>query len=689
MRSEKIFGSKFAAEVTLPDPAEDVFARGAAAKLAAGSVLGVPHQWVVIIALLFVLVSLILAAGVVASSQDTSANSESSQVIQFLNQTIDWYRQVATQQQIAAEPNDLTVANDNRQMGDQIVRLAFDFARARADAIAKRNNSAGNQNAGAGSSQDSALLQLETKLDAQIQQTQVELESVRQKKETASGKKRQELQSQMAELQAELDLAKARRDAIHSMVEFAGEARGVGSGVTGLRAQIQALADSLPGVLTAPSNSSEAAFSSKAQAHPATVASVSATTEVSGIWDLSAELFALSQEIRKVDDAIQKTSDLARRSEEIRVPLANRLRQLASQGDELAQAADTASNTQLGQERQQLDSLAAQFKEGSAGAIPLSKQGILLELYQRNLAQRKGELRSLRTAELKGLLVRLTFLALVLSIVAAAGELWRRAVYRYVQEPRRRYQFLLLRKFALWFLIAVIVAFSFASKLGSVVTFAGLITAGVAVALQSVILSIVGYFFLIGKYGIRLGDRVQVGGVTGQVIDIGLVRLHLMELAGGDGDYLSTGRVVAFSNSIVFQPTAGLFKQIPGTNFLWHEITLELSPDADYSSVKQRLLGVVESVLADYRDDMDRQYRAMQTSFVSPPASEFHPKAQIRFTPAAVEVVVRYPVDRQKAAEIDERVTRELLEELDREPKLHLASSGTPGIMVRTALATA
>src|ERR1700756_4189037 len=122
-----------------------------------------------------------------------------------------------------------------------------------------------------------------------------------------------------------------------------------------------------------------------------------------------------------------------------------------------------------------------------------------------------------------------------------------------------------MRKIAIWCGLALVLIFAFVTEIGAVATFAGLITAGVAVALQNVIVSIVAYFFLIGKYGIRVGDRVQIGEGTGEVVDIGLVRMHIMEL-GGPNNAQPTGRVVAFSNSIVFQP-AGVFKQIPGTNF--------------------------------------------------------------------------------------------------------------------------
>ncbi len=63
--------------------------------------------------------------------------------------------------------------------------------------------------------------------------------------------------------------------------------------------------------------------------------------------------------------------------------------------------------------------------------------------------------------------------------------------------------------------------------------------------------------------------------------------MHLMELSG-DGPMSPTRRVVAFANSIIFQATGGLFKQIPGVNLAWHEIALVLPADADYTALKDR-----------------------------------------------------------------------------------------------------
>ncbi len=146
-------------------------------------------------------------------------------------------------------------------------------------------------------------------------------------------------------------------------------------------------------------------------------------------------------------------------------------------------------------------------------------------------------------------------------------------------------------------------------------TFAGLITAGVAVALQSIILSMVGYFFLIGRYGIRPGDMIQVGEVVGQVIDIGMVRMHLMEF-GRDGAG-PTGRVVALSNSTVFQASGGVIKQLPGLHFAWHDITLALATDTDAGTVRERLLQAVTGALTRFQDVLEPQNREIARNAVA------------------------------------------------------------------------
>lgn len=622
-----------------------------------------------------------LLASPMAYSQQTGGNSSNgataitpAQLLQFLNQTISWYRQDTLQMATATSEEQFSLY-DNHQIAVQAVRLAIDFARVEADTIAERANSKQGANSGGALPQYEALRQMQAKMDQNYNDTQQELNEDQKTIASTSGATRRKLESEVSELQAELALIEARRDAVKSMVQFVGSSASIGAGTADLRAQIEALASSVPTAANA--TELNQAHTSSPPAAPAGIA------EPSGIWNLSAELFSLSLRKHAIDAMITRTNSLSAFSQQLRAPFVNDLRTLSSKGDQLAAEADTANPSALQQERQQLDALAAQFRQISATVIPLSKQAVLLNLYSRNLSARREGVAATFSSALRNLGLRLGFLAVLFAILFGLSELWRRAVFRYVREPRRRSQFLLLRKIALWLVIALMIAVTLAGKLGSFATFAGLLTAGVALALQNVIVAIVGYFFLIGKYGIRVGDRVQAGGTAGEVIDVGLVRFHLMELGKGG---TPTGRVVAFSNSVVFQPTGGLFKEIPGTSFAWHEVTTTVPRSADFSVVREKLLEAVESVLRDYREDISRQYQLMEKTGILLPERGLRARFDLRVTPAGVEATIRYPVDLPHAAEIDARISRELLSTLESESDLKAAKP--PEVRVKTDVST-
>ncbi len=613
------------------------------------------------------------AAGAPASN--AAASVSPAQLIEFLNQTISWYRHVTLQQEIATDPQEQLTLYDNRQIANRVVSLALEFARAQADII---EQASAKQAAASGAAlpQYETLRQMKAKLDKDYQDTQTELDGDKQKLAVATGSSRRRLESTILELQAELALTQARRDAVDSMTQFVSSSTASGTGAAGLRSQIEALAASVPNVTA---NVPQASKEQKAPLVPGSAAANSSFAngpDVSGIWELTADLFTLSSKRRSVNSLIRETNALSASSKQLRGPFAAQLRALSVKGDQLAAQADTANQSTLDQERQQLDALAAQFRHISAAVIPLSKQSVLLNLYERNLTTWRDVISARYNADLRNLGIRLGFLAVLLAVLFGLSELWRRAVVRYVQDARRRHQFLLLRKFALWFVIAVIIAITLAGKLGSIATFAGLLTAGVALALSNVIVSIVSYFLLIGKYGIRVGDRVQAGGTTGEVIDVGLVRFHMMEL---DTAGTPTGRVVAFSNSIVFQPSSGLFKQIPGTSFAWHEVSATVPRQADFTLVRKKLLEAADGVLRDYTDDIARQYRQMEKTGMLISEKGLRSRVGLRLSSAGVEVTIRYPVDLQHAAEIDARMSRELVVTLEEESE----SEAAPKVSVK------
>jgi small-conductance mechanosensitive channel len=202
------------------------------------------------------------------------------------------------------------------------------------------------------------------------------------------------------------------------------------------------------------------------------------------------------------------------------------------------------------------------------------------------------------------------------------------------------------------------------------------LTAGIAVALQNVILSVVGYFFLIGRYGIRSGDRVTVGGVTGNVIDIGLVRIYMAELAEVDGELHPTGRIVVYSNSILFQPSA-LFKQLPGTDYVWHTVHMTLTPDSDPQLAERRLKEAAAAVYQRQRTGTGATHEEFDMAMHS--ALEQR-EPVIRTEPGAkgLTVTIRYRVNLRHAEEIDRELIQAFRDAIAREPKLKLVEDGEP-----------
>lgn len=590
----------------------------------------------------------------------TRAAMTGEQVVRILDETVDWYRTLGAQQQSATQPSDLLILYANRQTADKVINLAFEIARANAELLSSDAEQAQKAATDAASSQQ-ALLRVQQQLDARRAEIQAEIAS-RQKRAAADPKAQSaEEQSKIAELQSELDLVNARRNLLGTMTQFTYQTDANGSGAVALKEHINAIAASIP---SSSANPTPAAVtdsgSSAATASPASGAESDDGSRRRGIWDLGADVLRLSEKMRTIDVVDRRTATLQDTFTEISARPQEQIKALSARGDMLAAQADSANGVVLKGVRDQFDTLAWLFKQTAAILVPLSQEGVLLEQYRRNLSSWRENTKVQYIDALKALGVRLLVLLAMLAVVFIAADAWRRGVVRYVQEARRRYQLLLVRRIVMWALVVAIVGFTFATEIGSLATFAGLITAGIAVAMQSVLVSIVGYFFLIGKYGIRVGDRVQIGAVTGEVIDLGIVRLHLMELSG-QGLLGPTGRVVAFANSIVFQASGGIFKQIPGVNLAWHDITLTLPPNADATAMKEKLLAAANHVLSDYREDIERQTQEIQRTGPSHALGEAQAQVQLKFSAESVEAVVRYPVQLQRAAEIDERISRELL----------------------------
>ena len=136
--------------------------------------------------------------------------------------------------------------------------------------------------------------------------------------------------------------------------------------------------------------------------------------------------------------------------------------------------------------------------------------------------------------------------------------------------------------------------------------------------------------------------------------------------------------MVVFSNAVVFQPTGNFFKQMPGTNFVWNEVRLTLSPEFDYRLAEKRLLEAVDEV-SRYRDSVLRHYRHLDLASTS--CSMLKPQIRLHSPPrAGLEIVTSLSRGDYSAPQTTDEVSRRVLDAIAREPGLRLVAAGTANI---------
>jgi small-conductance mechanosensitive channel/TolA-binding protein len=612
-------------------------------------------------------VLVLLSAGWAQQTQPPQVDSDA--ILNHLNAAISWYRHVATLDATAGQPSDALYLQNARSSASQALQLAFQSALAEAALAAKAKGNGGNQGAGSndqgGSDQQQGIAKDVAQAADRVTQAQSQIENLNQQIEDARGKKREELTSQRDALQGQLDLDKMIQDALQRVANVNNNE----NGGSALAKQINQLKQTVPEVF-APASFKNDGSSSNGQG------SKSSSAESSGLFGKTSILFGQMSDMHDIDQLMSETMHLRSTADKLDTPLRESLKSLIRQGRDFVNQPPTADPAQIAERRKRFEALTTQFKEVSAAAVPLRQEMVLLDECHGELLEWRNSIGTEYGRVLRSLLTRVGLIFIALLCVFFLSEVWRRATYRYIHETRRRRQLMLIRRVVTGFLMAVVIAMGFISEFSSLATFAGFLTAGIAVALQTVILSVAAYFFLIGRYGVRVGDRITVGGVTGDVIDVGLVRLYLMELSGTGIDLYPTGRVVVFSNSVMFQ-AAPFFKQLPGTAYAWHEVAIALAPDTNHALAEQKLLEVVNSVYSKYQHDIDRQH-ALVERLIDAPVAAATPKAQLQFTDTGLEFVVRYPVEIPRAAEIDDEMTRKLTEVIAGEPELKAAVSGSP-----------
>ncbi len=659
----------------------------------------------------------IAADGQTATPNAAAPNNE-VQVLDHINLVLQWSRQWSGAEAYVVVPGDELYVENGQDIARKVVQLEFQSALAQAALIGQSSSKPIPADASSPNSADTQnILKVQQGVAQQLQTLKTELDALDKQISAAPAKRRAALESRRDTLQGQMDLALALQNNLQRLTAFMNSTDSANGVATEFTAKIRALQRTVPAsAIPVGPAAGKMAVKNSPTALPVQLPTF-ASARNEGLVGQMGQLIHLVGGLRALDRLEDATTRLQASTQRLRAPLLAALRLTLQQGqvelESIGQAGGGAGQRNNGgqsasanpaanqavpsapaapgqsipaqetaqQEQRATAQLVEHFKQVSDATIPLSQQLILMDQSQANLKQLQDSVDHEYDRILRSLLLRVAALLIALGLIWLFSELWRRATFRYVRDARRRRQFLVLRRVITGFCMFVVVLLGFISDFSSLATYAGLITAGIAVALQTVILSVAAYFFLVGRYGVRVGDRVTVvfngaNSVTGDVVDIGLVRFYLMELAGSGIDLKPTGRIVVFPNSVLFQ-TSPLYKQFPGTEYMWREIGLPMRADSDVALAEKELLAAANTLYAEYRPVLERQHEGLEQR-LGMRMDVPKPYTRVRLVSSGLEVVVNYPVPLRQSAAEDDGMIMAVMELLRKNPSIRLADGASP-----------
>jgi small-conductance mechanosensitive channel len=266
-------------------------------------------------------------------------------------------------------------------------------------------------------------------------------------------------------------------------------------------------------------------------------------------------------------------------------------------------------------------------------------------------------------------------------IAAVVGILLIHATFRVLEQtlPRRfgradaRYKVRKFIAFSGYLSILLFLAILFEDRLGHLSFALGVIGAGVAVALQDVLASIAGAFSIGFSKLYAVGDRIQVGDIRGDVIDIGLLRTTLMETGNWVGRDLYNGRIVRIPNSIVLK--GSVFNYSQGFQFVWDEIKVLFTTTSDCQFAREMLLRVAKEAIGEYLVAAETSWKAMSDIYESANPS-LEPTVALVVDAGNLEFAVSYTVDYRKPTAMKDQLFTKIVQEVaDSNGRLEWASS--------------
>lgn len=249
----------------------------------------------------------------------------------------------------------------------------------------------------------------------------------------------------------------------------------------------------------------------------------------------------------------------------------------------------------------------------------------------------------------------------------------RKNINRRITDNAARYRLKKIVRLGSYIFIFILLMLIFTSEMKYFTVSIGIMSAAIAFALQEVILSIAGWFSIFGSNIYKPGDRIEINGIKGDVIDIGLTKTTLMEIGEWVKSDNYSGRIVKISNAFVFKGAVQNYSA--DFQFVWDEIDIPIKYGSDIKLVNQIILDTAKISLSNYADFAKEHWKIMVSKYLIENAN-VESSLTLKLTDNWIEFNLRYVVDYKKRRITKNQLFEEILNEINKtNGKVTLASA--------------
>lgn len=263
---------------------------------------------------------------------------------------------------------------------------------------------------------------------------------------------------------------------------------------------------------------------------------------------------------------------------------------------------------------------------------------------------------------------------IVILLVVVVRRLFLRYVAAKVEEDDREgdavYRARKIASYTVSTVIVVTLSFIWIEAFDNFATFLGLVSAGIAIALSDVLKNMAGWGYILSRRPMSVGDRVEVGGTIGDVIDIRLFRFTLMEVGNWVDADQSTGRLIHVPNGTLF--TEQLANYTEGFTHIWEDLPVLITFESNYTKAEE----IIRRILADHCPDVE----ASAGKSIRETARRYHirigaltPTVYLSVKDSGVLLTARYLTETRSRRGTAQDIWRAILDSFGKEDDIDLA----------------